>query len=267
MCGDVVVEGTPPLQYLMFTFHKAGSMGHHRYLRWLAEITGLSHHSVNYAEDDPDRRRFRLNFTPVQDDAAWWQDTGRNLDGIIGPIRRAVALPDDAGARVVIAVRDPRDALTSRFFSFAISHTGVDDELRQAWLDMGIDRFVLEHLPELKGRLATYRSMLATRPDTPVLRYEDMVLRFDHWLDRLLQGFGLSPDPGAVGSFARTQMEDYRKLIAERQVREREDKHIRSVAPGDHRRKLRPETIAAIDEALRDEMAFFGYEASRTDAD
>ena len=250
------------MRYLMFTFHKAGSMVQHRYLGWLAEITGLPHHSLNYREDEPARRRHGLNSRPTEADQTWWQDTARHLHGIVGPIRRPAALPDDVSDRVVIAVRDPRDALTSLFYSRAISHGGVADDLRRAWLDMGIDRFVMEHLPDLKDRLVKYRAMLEVHPGWPLLRYEDMVLRFDQWFDKLLKGFGLEPDPVAVAAFVAKEMEQYRMLVVDRQLRERPDLHIRSVAPGDHRKKLRHETVAAIEAALADELAFFGYASS-----
>lgn len=249
------------MQYLVFTFHKAGSMAIHRYLGWLAGVTGLAHHSPNNKED-ADKRLFLIKPEPRQNDPDWWQATGHRLDGLIGPIRRPIALPDDLEARGVVAVRDPRDALTSMFFSFAISHGGVADAQRKAWIDMGIDRFVLQRLPDLKERLVAYSQLLTRRRDWPLLRYEDMVLRFDVWLEQMLGGLALAPDPRAVAAFAREKTEEYAAIIAARQQREREDLHVRTVAPGDHRKKLRPETISTINEMLAPELAFFGYPVS-----
>lgn len=250
------------VQYLIFTFHKAGSMALHRYLGWLAGATGLAHHSPNNRNEEPEKGIHLIAPEPKQNDPDWWQATGRHLDGLIGPIRRPVVLPKGLDARGAIAVRDPRDALTSMFFSFAMSHGGIEDAQRKAWLDMGIDKFVMQRLPDLKGRLVAYRAMLDTRHDWPLLRYEDMVLRFDAWLTQLLDGLALQPDAAAVADFTAATKSEYESVILQRQQKERADLHVRTVAPGDHLKKLRPETIAAIDAALADELAFFGYARS-----
>ncbi len=249
------------MQYLTFTFHKAGSMALHAYLGWLADAVDLPHHSPNNT-DDPGKRSFRIYPEPTQNDPDWWQTTGRHLDGLIGPIRRPIVLPDDLDARGIIAVRDPRDALTSMFYSFTFSHKGIADAERKRWEAMGVDKFALQRLGDMKERLIGYRAMLDARPHWSLVRYEDMVLRFDVWLSQVLDGFGLTPDPAAVAAFAQAKIEEYRTTIAARQKRERIELHVRNVAPGDHLRKLQPETIAAINTALADELAFFGYPPS-----
>lgn len=249
------------MQYLTFTFHKAGSMALHAYLRWLAEAVDLPHHSPNNT-DDPAKRSFRIFPEPAQNDPDWWQTTGQHLDGLIGPIRRPIVLPNDLDARGVIAVRDPRDALTSMFYSFTYSHSGIPDDERQRRAALGVDRFALQRLGDMKERLVSYHAMLETRPNWSLVRYEDMVLRFDVWLAQFLNGLGLVPDPAVVAAFAQAKVDEYRSTIEERQKRERIDLHVRNVAPGDHLRKLKPETIAEINAALAGELAFFGYSPS-----
>lgn len=237
-------------------------MGQHRFLGRLAEIARLPHHSPNYRVDDPVLQRYRLNNEADRNSEPWWRDEGRHRKGILGPIRWPFATPLPSEARIVVTVRDPRDALTSMFYSFAISHRGIAHDARARWREIGIDSFVMERLPDLAGRMAEYRRILQEHPDSSVLHYEDMVLRFDHWVDRLLKGFDLQLDPGAIAAFVGEQMDAYRKLIAERQVRERPGHHMRMVAPGGYRNKLRPETVAAIESTLAEELAFFGYPAS-----
>ncbi len=249
------------MQYLTFTFHKAGSMALHAYLGWIANAAGLPHHSQNY-EDAPQKRQFGIKPAPLQNDPNWWQATGRHREGLIGPLRRPVVLPPGLDARGVIVVRDPRDALTSMYYSFTFSHGGLPEAKRQQRIAMGIDRFVRQRLPDLKERLTGYRAMLGAQPGWRLLHYEDMVLRFDRWLPDLLEGFGLALDPATVAGFAAATAADYAALIAQRQKQERTDLHMRTIAPGDHRRKLASETIAAIDRALADELAFFGYPRS-----
>lgn len=250
------------MQYLTFTFHKAGSMALHRYLGWLADVTGLPHHSPNNRKEEPAKGIFLIAPEPRQNDPDWWYTTGRRLDGLVGPIRRPVVLPPGLDARGAIVVRDPRDTLTSMYYSFTFSHGGIDEMKRRQRIAMGIDRFVLQRLPDLKERLVAYRAMLGAQPGWPLLRYEDMVLRFDVWLAQLLDGFGLKPDPAAVATFAAATAAEYKSLISQRLQKERPGHHIRTVAPGDHLKKLAPETIATIDTLLAEELAFFGYAPS-----
>lgn len=246
------------MQYLVFTFHKAGSMALHAYLGWIAGAAGLPHHSPNN-ENAPQRQQFCIKPAPSQDDPNWWMTTGRHLDGIIGPLRRPIVLPSRLKTRGAILVRDPRDALTSMYYSFTFSHGGVSDANRQRRIEMGIDRFALQRLPDLKKRLVRYRAMLGAQPNWPLLRYEDMVLRFDRWLPELIDGFALKLDRSAVATFAAAKAAEYKSVIAQRRKAERTDLHMRYVAPGDHLTKLAPETIARIDAALAQELTFFGY--------
>jgi hypothetical protein len=44
-------------------------------------------------------------------------------------------------------------------------------------------------------------------------------------------------------------------------IAEQPDQRIRQGHPGDHRRKLKPETIAALNGVLAEFMATFGYQA------
>lgn len=246
------------MQYLAFTFHKAGSMALHDHLGWLAAATGLPHHSANYANAEAPGRHAFTDIAKVND-PDWWRDAGAGRDGILGPLRRPVLLPEALSAPGVICVRDPRDALTSMFFSFTFSHVGIPDDQRARRSRMGIDKFALRRAPDLKARLVAYRAMLAQHPGWRVLRYEDMVLRFDTWMNELVGAFGLAPDSAALDAYVSANLAQNARIIADRQVQERVESHIRSVTPGDHLRKLAPETITAIDTLMADELQFFGY--------
>jgi hypothetical protein len=56
----------------------------------------------------------------------------------------------------------------------------------------------------------------------------------------------------------------HRKRIASSQdvfpTEEQVDRHIRQVHPGNHKTKLRPETISELNKTFGATMAFFGYE-------
>ena len=83
-------------------------------------------------------------------------------------------------------------------------------------------------------------------------RYEDMIRDFPQWLDAVLGFCALSCNEATRAS-----------LIAESNgseiTKENKMKHKRQVTPGDHRRKLRPETIAKLDAELADILTRYGY--------
>jgi hypothetical protein len=89
-------------------------------------------------------------------------------------------LPDSAAGRTVLLVRDPRDALTSLYFSLAYSHVppGSSDSLkllqafdarRERVRVMTIDEFVLQEAPA-QARLI--KRVLTNIPRHRMYRYE-----------------------------------------------------------------------------------------------
>lgn len=245
---------------LVFTFHKAGSMAIHGHLVWLSHATGLDYHSPN----NRSARHAQLHAIEdiqANDDPDYWARHLAPRDGLIGPLRRPIALPSEIDGRGVLCLRDPRDALTSMFYSFTYSHAGVSEELREARAQAGIDRFVLERADDMKDRLRSYRALVERRPGWAVLRYEDMVLAFPAWLDQLVAGLGLAPDPSRLRGYAARIAAETAALIAARREREEPLSHIRSIRPGDHASKLMPETVAALTHLFADDLGAFGYPA------
>jgi hypothetical protein len=96
---------------------------------------------------------------------------------------------------------------------------------------------------------------LLGQPGVALLRYEDMIGDPPGWVARLA---------GAVG--VACEEDDVEHLIAAGQLgRERREdvkRHVRSGATGDHLRKLRPDTVAALNERLAGVLTPFGYEAT-----
>jgi len=169
-------------------------------------------------------------------------------------------LPDLDRYRKVLVVRDPRDILVSQFFSIATSHQTPGAAKRAEFLqrraharEVGIDAYVLERAPVVQATLRRYADELMPVPGTLVTTYEELVTDLGAWLRRALAFLDVPADEALVA-----------ELVAEgRPAPEREDVHAkrRQVTPGDHRRKLRAETIAALDEQLADELVVFGYAA------
>lgn len=161
--------------------------------------------------------------------------------------------------RVVMQLRDPRDCLTSGFYSFRESHVlPQDPEKRRAFeaqradlQRLSVDAYVLQNAENYRQRMAGLQSLCDSHPDLVVLRYEDMVTRTEAWL-AAMAGFLDQPlDAPLRAKLA--PLADF-NVDAEDSAR-----HKRQVRPGDHARKLRPETIAQLNDRLGPVMRQMGY--------
>jgi hypothetical protein len=165
-------------------------------------------------------------------------------------------------ARKVLMVRDPRDALVSQYFSSAYSHSiprhgNADDGSAKALLNerkialaSPIDTFVLPRAKNMLNAMLSYRAVAAS-PTTRVFRYEDWIFRKKELIGESSRWLDLPADDDAV-----EQMLAWADV---RPVAEDPRAFIRKVTPGDHREKLKPETIESLNEVVRPAMELFGY--------
>jgi hypothetical protein len=168
-------------------------------------------------------------------------------------------LPDFAADRTILLVRDPRDALTSLYFSVAYSHvppgTAESPKLLRAFearrarvREMAIDDFVLGEAENQERLIARTLEHL---PRHRLYRYEEIIFDKLAWAADMVEYLGLSPPARLVST-----------VVARNDLVPAEDaplEHIRHVTPGDHRDKLRPETIAALDVRFERVMERLGY--------
>jgi hypothetical protein len=161
----------------------------------------------------------------------------------------------------VFMYRDPRDALVSQYFSDAYSHAvpkngapGTGGELfmkkRAEALLEDVDTYVMKHAKSMGRTLLGFEGML-NDPTCLALRYEDYVFQKKRLINKILRHFEWSCHPGHIENILK-QMDE---------VPESEDKHrfVRKVVPGDHRSKLKPETIRELDSRLREVLRVFDY--------
>ena len=103
-------------EVLIYTVHKAASMFLHRPKSDVAHELQISHHSTNYDKDH--------DLIHKESWRAFIQNEPRT--GCFGPIRAGTAepyLPERVDSyRIVLQLRDPRDVLTSVFFSHTYGH-------------------------------------------------------------------------------------------------------------------------------------------------
>lgn len=237
-----------------YTLHKCASSLFGEYL--LKEARGLVH--IDYAA---------MLFSGVAVDAMSFERRGR----LYGPIRVS-AVP---GTRVhedlvlptttaeflrdriaLLLVRDPRDLLVSGYYSFGFTHPfspvpeiRAKQEARRAAIQAkSIDQYVLDEAPTTRGHFETLLRLTRDCPRATLLRYEDMLQDWPRFEGELL----------TVLEFAPATLAD---LHARSRPPEREDaaSHRRRGRPGDHAEKLRPETVARLDELLAPALRAFGY--------
>ena len=257
----------PQRNLIAYTTHKAGSMVLHRVLKDICELNRIRYYSPNESKTQlPFERIFA------------GEDFIAKKRGCFGPIRFFVPTRALEEASIILHLRDPRDVLVSMFFSYCYMHGGEIERhtgYRKAVAEAGIDRFVLDmvgapfyeyrgdygigsrykkHVGTVLDRYQRYLLELLGRPNTRALSYEEMVLSFPSWLEKI------------VGAFELPAPEETRAVVAARHANsvaagEKEDvwSHKRKVTPGDHREKLKSETIRELDRIFGPILDRLGY--------
>jgi hypothetical protein len=249
-----------------FTTHKAGSMVLHRVLKDVCELNRIPYHSPNVQRSTLPFERIFAGY-----------DFMAKKDGCFGPIRFFVPTKALAQMRVILHLRDPRDVLVSMFYSYCYMHAGEIERhtgYRKAVAEAGIDRFVLDMVGKrfydyrgdygigsrykkdvgtVLDRYQRYLKELVDLPNTDLVSYEEMVLAFPSWLRKILAAFDL-PNEEETGAVVAAR---HGNSVAA----EEEDvwSHKRKVTPGDHREKLKAETIRQLDEIFAPVLERLGY--------
>ena len=219
----------PSRNIIAYTTHKAGSMVLHRVLKDICELNRIRYYSPN---ENKSQLPFKRMFAG--------EDFIAKKRGCFGPIRFFVPTKALDKASIILHLRDPRDVLASMFFSYCYMHAGEIEAhtgYRKEVAEAGIDRFVLDmvgapfydyrgdygigsrykkHVGTVLDRYQRYLDELLGRPNTTAVSYEEMVLAFPSWLEKIVGAFDLK-DP-----------EETRAVVAAR--------HANSVAAGKGRR-------------------------------
>jgi len=161
--------------------------------------------------------------------------------------------------RVLIQVRDPRDCITSMYYSFANSHVPPRDptkleafEKRRAEFQaIDIDVWAVKEARNYLKRLEKLEAVINSHSEVQMLTYEEMVQDTPAWLEKVLTFF----DQPMTDRLQRVLEPHLDFSVSTEDV----SKHKRQVSPGDHRRKLKPETIAQMNEVLAPTMRVFDY--------
>lgn len=162
--------------------------------------------------------------------------------------------------KVVLVVRDPRDILVSDYYSIAYSHAIPDGEKKEVYLSRRekalatkLDEYVLQSAPKLQSVFERYAiHLFPVCSGVHVARYEDMVENFPEWLDSLVSACGMEISK----SFRQDLLANHE---ARRPKGENIQKHLRKGMPGEHREKLRSETIEQLNQTFKESLTRFNY--------
>lgn len=259
---------------VVFTTHRAGSTLLHRILQDICGQNDITYYSPNQSPEKqlPFERIFK------------GEDFIAERSGCFGPLRFFVPSAVLDSAKIILHLRDPRDVLTSMFFSYCFMHPGEiegNTGYRKDVAEAGIDKFVLDMSGEnftsyrgsygtgrrhakyagnIRDRYFNYLRDVVPKPNAILLSYEEMVLDFGSWLGKFLTAFEV------------TDAEKTYRLVASRRAEsvkpggEDTSRHKRKVTPGDYKEKLRPETIGELNKRFGEVLDALGYSSLQYEA-
>ncbi|MEM8551292.1 MAG: sulfotransferase domain-containing protein [Pseudomonadota bacterium] len=247
------MNGISPKSLIAVSMHKAGSSVANRIILEFAKAKGYAIEQITSAVAGSARSEESvfLEYAQKLKPAGVYYGMAR------GPY--VEKMPGIDALRVIVQVRDPRDCITSLYYSWRESHVlpsnpekrKVFEERREKVASTDIDSFARQSTQNYRNRLTIIADILARHPDCLLLTYEEMVGDTNAWLDRIgafLDQPLTAPLRAAIAKHADFEVDG-----------EDSARHKRQVVPGDHARKLRPETVSHLTKALKAELERFGY--------
>lgn len=232
---------------VLFTVNKAASMYVHRMLRWIAEPHGLLQADLTGWFATSSGNMFRHFKDPES-----MQKLFRPKGFFYAALRDPCDIPGPERFRIVVVLRDPRDVLTSKYYSQGFSHAVINERVharRKHVVRQTIDTFVLEHAPGLLKSYQRYVDQYDGKPYALITTYEKMTADLPGWLNAIVQHTGLTEHPEAI-----QRVLDHAKNV---KATGDKSKHIRVARSGDHQERLQPATIAELDRMFAPLMRWF----------
>lgn len=222
---------------VLFTVAKAASMYVQRTLGELTKAHGLIPADFTAYISTSDNRRHRLFKDPVSLERMF-----RPQGFFYGALRSYCTIPGPERFRMVVMLRDPRDVLTSQYYSQAYSHAIINEQIarqRKKVLAQTMDASVLEEAPRLLAFYEEYLRECEGKPWVHITTYERMVTDHAGWLRAIASHCGLTEHPALIDDLVEKG----------RGIKGTGDKHqhVRVARSGDHRNKLQPETVRELD--------------------
>lgn len=230
---------------LVFGMHKGGSSLLNRLVRWLCRIADQPYVPVMAAFEDAG---IAAADAPPETGSVF-RPTGYCY-GSFRQFPTSFEIPILGQVPALLLVRDPRDMLTSLYFAARRVKGGSAD--RQLLIDRAaaqdIDAFVLANADKYVADFDVYARHLSGALE---LRYEDVVYDKLALVARVVGHLGFAVSEARFANIA--------AKLDEVPDTDRPDQHVRQVHPGDHARKLKPETVAALNAQLAPVLERYGY--------
>jgi hypothetical protein len=251
LARGVRLSHSPQPSFIFFTTQKCASRYVSRVLSALASSAGMVHADYDaYVA----MTKVTVNGNPFRADGALdhaFDPTGYYY----GPIGSFRLIPNFHSYKCVLQLRDPRDVMTSLYFSTTHSHALINPKLirrRQEAQQMSIDEFVLAMTAEYLSIYSEYIDKLLGQPNVLFLKYEDMVASFPAWLNRLSGHVELGQQIHVI----ETLQKEANFSVNVEDVNSQK----RQVTPGDHKRKLKRETIAELNATFGPILSKLNYQ-------
>jgi hypothetical protein len=174
-------------------------------------------------------------------------------------------IPILESSKSVLLVRDPRDMMTSAYFSFRESHVVPEGnspraqrvQKERAYAKVTpIDQWVREAASGIVASFDSYFTQGFTRRENvTIYRYEDVIFNKHEWVADMAKWYGWNLPSDTV-----------QKLVEPHDIVpqvERPDQHIRQVHPGNYKANLSDKTIERIEAIFGPYMEALGYLPSR----
>jgi hypothetical protein len=235
--------------FIFFTVHKSASMLMENFLNDVSKETKMPQIDINgyFATqgDEGIEKQKEKNFL---------QKIFKAQGYVYGPLRFYLPVPELEKYPVVLLLRDPRDVLTSQYYSIRATHPLITKKLierRKIALKSTVDEHVRSQTPRFVQTYNEYIENVLGKPNVLFLKYEDMVNDFGAFIEKINAHCKLNLTPEQILKLDRTK-------TFETQGEDR-SQHKRKVIPGDHKEKLQPETIEWLNKEFDDILKTLNY--------
>ena len=241
---------TPKKSVLLFTVHKSASVFFNWFLKELASETGHTYVDVNgyFGTMGP-------KGIEIQSSSEFTQKVFKKTGFMYGPLRNYIPVPVMNDYAVILLLRDPRDVLTSYYFSMKNSHPMVTPELikkRQLALQNTIDEYVLSLADRFVKTYTEYLDHVYGKPNVLFIKYEELITDFKSCLQKINSHCGLELNE--------QQLKTLDKSDSFKTKKEDPNAHIRKISSGDHKEKLKPETIEILNKKFDSILRTLNYQ-------
>jgi hypothetical protein len=221
---------------LFFTVHKSASTFFNWYLKDLAKETGHIYVDVNgyFGTHGP-------KGLIEQQQPEFIHKVFRKTGFIYGPLRNYIPVTNMEDYPVVLVLRDPRDVLTSQYFSIKNSHPLVTKELikrRKTAQNASVDEHALSQADRFVKTYSEYLDNIYGKKNVLFIKYEELISDFKNCLIKINSHCSLGLTEEKITKLDKS--ESFKKKKEDQNV------HIRKISSGDHKEKLKPETIEVL---------------------